>query len=405
MTFDEDLKRAFNPLADRLRDEIAKHIDAAVADLGTASERHRASAVAEARAAAERDAAEARAAAERDAAEKLTAAAGGVQKAHDRGLEEGRAQGWEDGREQGIFEGRQAAEQAARAALDAAVAAARAEARPADPDAAERLVESVRAIDRSRSLSDILDALATAAAQESPRVALLVVRGALLQGWRFIGFDALDTRAPIEITFDDAGALAEAVRTSTTISGDIASPSFAQPPSRGPSLAVPITMGGQVVAVLYADAGANRDAAPTLKSENPQSAIPKSEIELLVRHAARCLEALTAIKAARALSASLNGAPQASAPGAQTQETDEADAAAKRYARLLVSEIKLYHEAEVVAGRRDRDLATRLAGEITRARVLYEQRVPPPVMQRADHFRDELVRTLANGDASLLPLP
>ena len=59
---------------------------------------------------------------------------------------------------------------------------------------------------------------------------------------------------------------------------------------------------------------------------------------------------------------------------------------AQRYARLLVSEIKLYHEQAVVEGRRDRDLATRLGGEIARARVMYEQRVPAHVRQRADIF-------------------
>jgi hypothetical protein len=389
MMFEEDLKRAFEPLADRLRDEIAKQVDVAVADLTAAADRDRASAIAEARAAAERD-----------VTEKLTTSARSAQKAaHDRGLEEGRAQGWEDGREQGLFEGRQSAERAAREALDAAVAAARAEARPSDPAAAERLVESIRAIDRSRSLSDILDALLNGAAQEVPRVALLVVAGPRLRGWRFVGFGPLDDRASIEIAFDEAGAVAEAVRTNATISGETAAPSFAGMPSGGPSLAVPIAMGGQVVAALYADAGANPNHASNLKSE-----IPKSEVELLVRHAARCLEALTAIKAVRALSASPQTDPQTPAPVGQAEETDEADAAAKRYARLLVSEIKLYHEAEVNAGRRDRDLATRLGGEIARARVLYEQRVPALVLRRADHFRDELVRTLANGDASLLHL-
>jgi hypothetical protein len=62
----------------------------------------------------------------------------------------------------------------------------------------------------------------------------------------------------------------------------------------------------------------------------------------------------------------------------------------------------LYHEPAVIDGRRDRDLATRLGGEITRARVIYEQRVPPHVRERADYFHDELVRTLADGDAGLL---
>ena len=71
-------------------------------------------------------------------------------------------------------------------------------------------------------------------------------------------------------------------------------------------------------------------------------------------------------------------------------------------ARLLVSEIKLYHEADVLDGRRDRDLTTRLGGEIARARAMYEQRVPAQVRHRADFFRDELVRTLAGGDGSLI---
>ncbi len=94
-----------------------------------------------------------------------------------------------------------------------------------------------------------------------------------------------------------------------------------------------------------------------------------------MRHAARSLEALTAFKAARALMArseSLAAAQLGPGDGAAAEE----DASARRYARLLISEIKLYHETVVVAGRRDRDLGARLSGEIARARALYEQRVP-----------------------------
>ena len=69
-----------------------------------------------------------------------------------------------------------------------------------------------------------------------------------------------------------------------------------------------------------------------------------------------------------------------------------------------MSEIKLYHEADVVAGRRERNLMARLGGEIARARGLYEQRVPAPVRETTDHFHTELVRMLANGDESLLEL-
>ena len=62
----------------------------------------------------------------------------------------------------------------------------------------------------------------------------------------------------------------------------------------------------------------------------------------------------------------------------------------------------MYHEDDIAAGRRERDLAIRLGGEIQRARALYEERVPAQVRLRTDFFQAELVRTLADGDPSLL---
>jgi ElaB/YqjD/DUF883 family membrane-anchored ribosome-binding protein len=75
---------------------------------------------------------------------------------------------------------------------------------------------------------------------------------------------------------------------------------------------------------------------------------------------------------------------------------------ARRYARLLVSEIKLYNEGAVRAGRQQRDLLHRLRDEIERAKRLYQERVPPAVGARDQYFHQELVQTLADGDPSLL---
>lgn len=86
---------------------------------------------------------------------------------------------------------------------------------------------------------------------------------------------------------------------------------------------------------------------------------------------------------------------------AVNQGEEEEGEAARRYARLVISEIKLYHEDAVSEGRRAGDLATRLGGEIARARAQYEQRVPAHLRGAAEHFHAELVRTLAGGDASL----
>ncbi len=238
---------------------------------------------------------------------------------------------------------------------------------PVDIMGGERLMEATRAIDRARSLTAILDALVIAARAEAGNADVWLLRGKRLYQWRPAGVDAdpLPDR-----------------------------PYLAGGASADGAFEVPIAIAGQTVAVLRTELG------PELRTENLELRIQR--IQVLTRYAAKSLESLTAFKTARALTQR----PASSDVSGAAPLGDDADAAedvsARRYARLLVSEIKLYHESAVVDGRRDRDLATRLGGEIARARVMYEQRVPSDVRRRADHFHDELVRTLADGDASLL---
>ncbi len=75
---------------------------------------------------------------------------------------------------------------------------------------------------------------------------------------------------------------------------------------------------------------------------------------------------------------------------------------ARRLARLLVSEIRLYNEEEVEAGRRHGDIYERLKEDIDRSRQMYEERVDPGVRDATDYFYQELVRNLAAGDARAL---
>jgi hypothetical protein len=75
---------------------------------------------------------------------------------------------------------------------------------------------------------------------------------------------------------------------------------------------------------------------------------------------------------------------------------------ARRFARLLVSEIKLYNEQKVADGRAQGDLYQRLQEYIVRSREMYDKRVKPEVAQRYDYFHQELVNTLAEGDAAKL---
>jgi hypothetical protein len=174
-------------------------------------------------------------------------------------------------------------------------------------------------------------------------------------------------------------------------------------------MAMPIVLAGHVVAVLYSDQG----HGDHLRERS------RATLEILARHAAARLEGVTALRSAQLLNHWPDGLTPFSAPvvsdiepmpgngdmkGVFADHGDAADdeQAARRYARLLLSEIRLYHESDVLAGRQARDLAVRLGGEIARARALYEERVPMHVRLGADHFHAELVNTLANGDPSLL---
>jgi hypothetical protein len=83
-------------------------------------------------------------------------------------------------------------------------------------------------------------------------------------------------------------------------------------------------------------------------------------------------------------------------------EEEKAHNDARRFARLLVSEIKLYNEQKVAEGRRHNDLYDRLKEDIDRSRQMYEKRVTSNVAAKFDYFYDELVNTLAEGDAARL---
>ena len=75
---------------------------------------------------------------------------------------------------------------------------------------------------------------------------------------------------------------------------------------------------------------------------------------------------------------------------------------ARRFARLLVSEIKLYNEQKVRDGREQGNLYERLREEIDRSRQMYDKRVAPNVATRYDYFHHELVNTLAEGNPAKL---
>lgn len=233
----------------------------------------------------------------------------------------------------------------------------------------DRLASAFRRIDASSALAEILGVLADAAAAETARVALFVTAPGAPGGaprfnpWRLHGFPTPPSGFDVGLT--NAKDLA---RTGLP---------FAPLGQSRAGVAIPIDVGGQTVAMVYADDGDAEHAAPAGWPE---------AIELVARHAASRIETVTAVRTAQVLGARTTVAPD--------------EQSARRYAKLLVSEIKMYNEMPVKLGRSHRDLYERLRPEIERARRQFEERVPALGARQA--FDDELIQILADGDATLL---
>jgi hypothetical protein len=156
---------------------------------------------------------------------------------------------------------------------------------------ARAVLEAIEALDAADSLSGVLDVLADRAAGHAGRVLLVVQGDQALTGWRWHGYTSnpRDT-AMLGIPTDDEGLVARAARSGVVEKGS--GPAAGRPlggshtPDRG-AVAVPLAIDGRVVGVLYAE-GADAGAEPSGSS-------PWAEIvEVLARHAARCLESTTA---------------------------------------------------------------------------------------------------------------
>jgi hypothetical protein len=248
----------------------------------------------------------------------------------------------------------------------------------------ERVLAAVQDVDGTSSLSQALESLLAHASAVAGRAALFLINGDRLKAWKATGIPDIDVQT-VESSIGSTDLLARAIQAgqATRSGAGLPAPPFARLPAGGAGVAVPLMIGGRAVAVLYADSAPNTPRPGSVEI-----------VELIVRHTA----AIVALRSAMRTLDIRSGADEGSAM--EGDVTD--DQGARRYARLLVSEIKLYNEGAVRAGRQQRDLLQRLGAEIGRAQRLYEERVPLAVGGRHAYFQQELVQTLADGDPALL---
>ena len=157
----------------------------------------------------------------------------------------------------------------------------------------------MRQLDEASSLSAILEVLAKGAVAEAARVAVLVVEPEGFRVWGHFGF--AEGHGPSQSAFGRVAALSKAVTTRQTsiLSADDEEaaadlPAFMQPPAGQAGLIAPLAVGGEVVAILYAE-------GPERRSEHEEAAVWAEEVELLVRHGAARLENVTSERTVAAL--------------------------------------------------------------------------------------------------------
>ena len=314
----------------------------------------------------------------------------------------------------------------------------------------DQLKASVATLEKGASLSEVLTHLVNEVSQYVDRAAMFIVKGPSAIGWYARGVEPAEVIKQVNVPLNADTVLRNVNNSRHALRGALQhSPGTQQALAKlggNPQavLAVPLILRDKLAAILYCDssleevpppvadlievlvlfAGKTIDMlslAPKTAAAAPAPApsAPSRPAAPAPRPAAAAAPApadeggSTVMFNAQQMSAMRPGggaAPRAAAPPPPppppaahlSPEETKAHEDAKRFARLVVSEIKLYNEAKVNEGRRNKDIYERLKEDIERGRQMYADRVAPHVRDSTNYFYDELVRILAGGDQGAL---
>ena len=313
----------------------------------------------------------------------------------------------------------------------------------------DNLLASVRNLITANLPEQVFAALAQEAEQMGVRAAVFDIRGKAAWGASARGFGPelsdkvfhalvvpLNKDNPFRQAYETGGqvdATIEILKKARNVLDKF------NPGVREPILLLPIRSAGSVSAILYCDlggkgkelpvdalkilsefAGAQLDRLMALSGGLPGTVAEKEAVEAEPLGASEepepqervvpvsprpvAVGAPPSRPAAQEGGAARQLAPPAA--GFDVSKLNEADQKvhkdASRFAKLLVSEIDLYNKPKVTDGRKNSDLYRRLKADIDRSRQTYEKRFGKTVAKHVDYFHEELVRTLAENEPSLL---
>jgi len=327
----------------------------------------------------------------------------------------------------------------------------------------QQLLQTIASVRQASGQKEILSALLDGASRFSSRAALFVVRGDSVIGWQGRALSQNDEIKNFEL---DAtrGIGAQVLREKVLVAGTSENfdPRFCDTfaaPHNGQIVLLPLLLKEKVAAVIYADAGAEpggqlddaalemlvlssglwleivalrHAAAQESEQHEPAPAVRPAPVEVeaaapapvampVVAEPEPVAEAQMASVATESVSESISAESSepppmamaaaaaaagagtvAAAPPAATGEDDAIHRKARRFAKLLVDEIKLYNKSKVQEGKANCDLYDRLKEDIEKSRATYNKRYGSTAAASADYFNNEVVRSLAEDDASLL---
>ena len=294
-------------------------------------------------------------------------------------------------------------------------------------------------ISASKTQFEVLEALLTASSALTPSCGLLVLRGTQAGGWNCIGLTAVDNfkRSILDCS---SGVAAEvlsscSVRAARASELDMAFTSRVGLDRAAEVLLLPVLLKERVAALLLAVSGSSDDraglevlvqvaqlalelqafrkAAPAAQpsAAAPRPAEPERSAASAVPQPVPQPEPVYASASATGPSyagfasspAAVAAAAAVAAPTASeaAPALDETHDRARRFAKLLVEEIRLYNQAKVAEGRNHCDLYSRLREDIEKSRAAYQKRYAESVKD-VDYFTQELIRILADNNRAVL---
>ncbi len=328
------------------------------------------------------------------------------------------------------------------------------------------LARSVAEIQMGSSQREILRALLDTTSRYAARVALFVVKGSHATGWQARGFAnseavkdfALDDKAPavIRAIGDRVAGSAPAADMDSRFLSAFGTPAGAD------GRILPLILKDKVAALIYADSGTGPSGLLDASSiellvlstgawlelnslrKQAQKEPSGTPIEGQSAPAAQALaqpapafndpfashapafstgHAMAAAAAGEVSASFASAAVEAPPPlaeplpagHAETGEEPELPTApsmppedqdvhrkAQRFARLLVDEIKLYNQAKVAEGRKNKDLYDCLKETIEKSRGTYQKRYGNTAAASGNYFQHEIMRSLAEDDPSIM---